>query len=52
MKKAFTLSEMLICLAVIAVIIGIFYLTIRIKPNSNDILMFRKAYNYNIKYCL
>lgn len=44
MKKAFTLSEMLVCLAVIAVIVGILLSTIRVKPNSN-MVMFRKAYN-------
>lgn len=44
MKKAFTLSEMLVCLAVISAIVAILISTIRIKPNSN-MVMFRKAYN-------
>lgn len=44
MKKAFTLSEMLVCLAIIAAIVVIFLSTIRAKPNSN-MIMFRKAYN-------
>lgn len=44
MKKAFTLSEMLVCLAIIAAIVVIFLTAISAKPNSN-MVMFRKAYN-------
>lgn len=44
MKKAFTIVEMMICLAVIAVIAGLFLSAIKVKPNSN-MVMFRKAYN-------
>lgn len=44
MKKAFTLGEMLVCLAVMSVIIAMFLITIHAKPNSN-MVMFRKAYN-------
>ena len=44
MKKAFTLSEMLVCLTIIGALIAIFLSTIRVKPNSN-MVMFRKAYN-------
>jgi len=44
MKKAFTLSEMLVCLGVIAVVMAITISVIRAKPNSN-MVMFRKAYN-------
>ena len=44
MKKAFTLSEMLVCFAIIAALLAIFLSTIRVKPNTN-MVMFRKAYN-------
>lgn len=44
MKKAFTLSEMLVCIAVMAAIVVLFLSAIRAKPNSN-MVMFRKAYN-------
>lgn len=44
MKKAFTLSEMLVCLAVISALLAIFLSTLRVKPN-NSMVMFRKAYN-------
>ena len=44
MKKAFTLSEMLICIAIMAVLVVLFLSSIRAKPNSN-MVMFRKAYN-------
>jgi prepilin-type N-terminal cleavage/methylation domain-containing protein len=44
MKKAFTLSEMMVCLAVISVIIALFMSVIRVKPNVN-MVMLRKAYN-------
>ena len=44
MKKGFTLSEMLICISIMAVLVLIFLSTTRAKPNS-DMVMFRKAYN-------
>ena len=44
MKKAFTLSEMMVCLTVMAALVALFLSTIRVKPNSN-MVMFRKAYN-------
>ncbi len=44
MKKAFTLSEMLVCITIIAVLTVLFLSTTRAKPNSN-MIMFRKAYN-------
>lgn len=44
MKKAFTLSEMMVCLTVMAVLVALCISTIRIKPNTN-VVMFRKAYN-------
>lgn len=44
MKKAFTLSEMLVCLAIIGTLVVLFLSTIRVKPNSNMVI-FRKAYN-------
>ncbi len=44
MKKAFTLSEMLVCIAIMAALVTLFLSTIKAKPNSN-MVMFRKAYN-------
>ena len=44
MKKAFTLSEILVSLAVISAILLILFSVLRVKPNSNMVL-FRKAYN-------
>ena len=44
MKKAFTLAEMLVCLALISAVVVIFISTIKARPNSN-MVMFRKAYN-------
>lgn len=44
MKKAFTLSEMLVCISIMAVLVVLFLSTTRAKPNSN-MVMFRKAYN-------
>ena len=44
MKKAFTLAEMLVCLALISAVVVIFLSTIKARPNSN-MVMFRKAYN-------
>ena len=44
MKKAFTLSEMMVCLTVMAALVALFLSTIKVKPNSN-MVMFRKAYN-------
>jgi prepilin-type N-terminal cleavage/methylation domain-containing protein len=44
MKKAFTLSEMLVCLALISVITALFMSVIRVRPNVN-MVMLRKAYN-------
>ena len=44
MKKAFTLSEMLICIAIMAALVVLFLSTIKAKPNSG-MVMFRKAYN-------
>lgn len=44
MKKGFTLSEMLVCLAVITAITVMLFSVIRAKPNSS-MVMFRKAYN-------
>ena len=44
MKKAFTLIEMLVCLAVIAIVSVMLFSVFRAKPNSN-MVMFRKAYN-------
>lgn len=44
MKKAFTLSEMLVCISIIAVLVVLFLSATRAKPNSN-MVMFRKAYN-------
>ena len=44
MKKAFTLIEMLVCLAVIAIVSVMLFSVFRAKPNSN-MVMFRKSYN-------
>ncbi|MDE6138691.1 MAG: prepilin-type N-terminal cleavage/methylation domain-containing protein, partial [Candidatus Gastranaerophilales bacterium] len=44
MKKAFTLSEMLICITIMAALVVLFLSTTHAKPNSN-MVMFRKAYN-------
>lgn len=44
MKKAFTLSEMLVCIAIMAALVVMFMSTIKARPNSN-MVMFRKAYN-------
>ena len=44
MKKAFTISEMMVCLAIMAALAALFLSAIRVKPNSN-MVMFRKAYN-------
>ncbi len=44
MKKAFTLSEMLVCIAIMASLVVLFLSTIKAKPNSS-MVMFRKAYN-------
>lgn len=44
MKKAFTLSEMLVCISIMAVLVVLFLSAVRAKPNSN-MVMFRKAYN-------
>ncbi len=44
MKKAFTLSEMLVCISIMAVLVVLFLSTTHAKPNSN-MVMFRKAYN-------
>ena len=43
-RKAFTISEMMVCIGVIAALTALFMSVIRIKPNSN-MVMFRKAYN-------
>ena len=44
MKKAFTLSEMLVCISIMAVLVVLFLSTTHAKPNST-MVMFRKAYN-------
>lgn len=44
MKKAFTLMEMLVCLALMAALIALFMTAIKGRPNTN-MVMFRKAYN-------
>ena len=48
MKKAFTISEMMVCLAIMAALAALFLSAIRVKPNSN-MVMFRKAYNVTSK---
>lgn len=44
MKKAFTLSEMLVCIAIMGVLVSIMMTCLKAKPNTN-MVMFRKAYN-------